>query len=163
MTGKWSQTGVPHRGWCCIDIDDVGDDFHICQMCEVQPVRYVHTMEHPDYPDTLDVGCVCAGNMEQDYHAARTREARFKQTKKRRQRWLEQHWRTSASGNDYINTKDGFNVVIFRSRGVFWSGRIVHRPSGERMFARHRYRTAEQAKLAAFDGMLEMKHKMNEA
>ena len=73
--GKWSQGGVPHKGWSCIDIDDVGDDFVTCQMCETQPVRYVHTMEHPDYPDTLDVGCVCAGNMEQDYEAAREREA----------------------------------------------------------------------------------------
>src|SRR5947208_2472855 len=30
-----------------------------CEMCEAHPIRYVHTMEHPDYPDTLDVGCVC--------------------------------------------------------------------------------------------------------
>ena len=22
--GKWSKTGVPHRGWICVDIEDLG-------------------------------------------------------------------------------------------------------------------------------------------
>jgi hypothetical protein len=23
--GKWSEAGVPHRGWICVDIEDLGD------------------------------------------------------------------------------------------------------------------------------------------
>jgi hypothetical protein len=43
MTGKWSEPGVPHRGWNCIDIHDVGEPSHLCEMCESQMVRYIHT------------------------------------------------------------------------------------------------------------------------
>jgi hypothetical protein len=59
-TGKWTQAGVPHKGWTCVDIEDLGSPDHVCEMCEVQPVRYVHSMEHPNH-ETLRVGCVCAG------------------------------------------------------------------------------------------------------
>jgi hypothetical protein len=40
-------------------------------MCESQAVRFVHYMEHDDYPEVLEVGCVCAGHMEQDLEGAR--------------------------------------------------------------------------------------------
>ena len=29
-TGKWRQQGVPHRGWTCIDIEDLGEPAHTC-------------------------------------------------------------------------------------------------------------------------------------
>jgi hypothetical protein len=70
-TGKWRRPGVPHKGWQCIDIEDLEEPCHVCEMCEVQIVRYVHTMFHPDY-GTLEVGCICAGYMEQDLVGART-------------------------------------------------------------------------------------------
>ncbi len=54
--GKWSQLGVPHRGWTCVLVDDLGDLGSICEMCEVQEIRYVHHMQHPNYPDEL-AGC----------------------------------------------------------------------------------------------------------
>jgi len=41
-TGKWSQAGVPHRGWTCVDIDDLGEPSATCEMCETQEIRYVH-------------------------------------------------------------------------------------------------------------------------
>jgi len=144
MHGKWSEPGVPHKGWECIGIRDEGEPEHLCQMCESILCRYVHTMEHPDYADQLDVGCVCAGNMEEDLDAASRREERFKRTKTQRRRWLEREWKTSSAGNEYLNTR-GFNVVIF-PQGEFWSGRALHRDSNQKMFARLRYRTAEQAK-----------------
>ncbi|MBO1518817.1 hypothetical protein J3U76_04035, partial [Oceanisphaera sp. DM8] len=73
--GKWSRSGVPHRGWHCVDIEDLGSPQVECGMCESQSIRYVHHMEHPAYPEVLEVGCVCAGHMEEDVAAARTREA----------------------------------------------------------------------------------------
>jgi hypothetical protein len=77
--GKWSQAGVPHKGWRCEDIDDVGDDLITCEMCECAEVRYVHTMSNPRWGGgTLRVGCVCAGRMEEDAVGAETREAEFK-------------------------------------------------------------------------------------
>jgi hypothetical protein len=79
--GKWSRTGVPHKGWVCDAIDDLGDDLETCAMCEVAEVRYVHVMTNPRWEGELRVGCVCAGRMEEDAAAAERREAEFKRTK----------------------------------------------------------------------------------
>jgi hypothetical protein len=72
--GKWSQRGVPHRGWTCIAMEDQGDDWKLCEMCEHVDVRFIHVMTHPDFDGDLRVGCICAGNMEQDVAGAELRE-----------------------------------------------------------------------------------------
>jgi hypothetical protein len=153
-TGKWREPNVPHRGWTCINIEDLGEQEHVCEMCEVMLVRFVHTMSHPDY-GTLDVGCVCAGHMEEDLIGARKREASFKNRSSRRAHWLTREWRTSYAGNDYINT-DGFNIVVYPT-GETWGACVTHRDSGQQRFSKRPYLTAEHAKLAAFDAMLQMK------
>lgn len=53
--GKWSVAGVPHRGWTCVDIEDLGEPSIDCEMCESQTIRYVHHMSHDDYSDILQV------------------------------------------------------------------------------------------------------------
>lgn len=156
-SGKWSQPGVPHQGWSCTGIDDLGAPDAVCDMCETQSIRYVHYMEHPDYPDELGVGCVCAGHMERDYEAARHRERRIKNAAHRRRNWLHRKWKTSAKGNSYLNT-DGYNIVLYR-QGHQWSGTITDRATGEKVNARRRYKTLDQAKLAAFDGMIFFKQR----
>ena len=40
-TGKWSQAGVPHKGWIWVDIEDLGEPSATCEMCETQEIRYV--------------------------------------------------------------------------------------------------------------------------
>jgi len=156
-TGKWTQPGVPHRGWRCVDIEERDEQDHLCEMCEARLVRFVHVMEHHDYEEVLRVGCVCAGHMEEDLVGARRREAGFRSDRARRSRWLSRTWRVSAAGNDFLNTNDGFNVVVFR-RGAIWSARVEHRESGYSRSSKRRYATADAAKLAAFDAMLGMKH-----
>ena len=151
-TGKWAQPGIPHRGWTCVDIEDLGDVEAVCEMCEAVHIRFVHTMEHPDH-DALRVGCVCAGNMEQDLVGARRRESEFKKRQSRRSRWLTRSWNVSRSGNDYLNT-DGFNVVVY-PKGRGWSSRVTD--CSGRVSQQSSCATAEQAKLAAFDVMLRMK------
>ena len=83
--GKWSVPGIPHSGWTCIDVTDLGDIGPICEMCETQAIRYVHTMENPRYPHPLECGCICAAQMEREYEgasvpikAARDRESKLK-------------------------------------------------------------------------------------
>jgi hypothetical protein len=155
--GRWSEPGLPHTGWRCIGVEDLGEPAHLCEMCEAMVVRYVHSMEHDDWPDVLDVGCVCAGNMESDPIGARRRETALKGRHKRRLRWLsDKRWCISAAGNDFINTADGFNVVVY-ARGVIWGARVEHRPSGYQRASRRPYRTSDEAKLAAFDAMLGLK------
>ena len=79
-------------------------------MCESTQIRYVHTMEHPDYPETLCVGCVCAEHMEQDYLRPRLREQNLRSKSRRRKTWIKRNWRTSAKGNLYLNT-EGYNLT----------------------------------------------------
>lgn len=153
-TGKWAQRGVPHRGWTCVDIEDVDHPDHLCEMCEVMHVRYVHIMEHPNY-ETLRVGCICAGNMEQDLVGARKRERDYKRRQSRRSRWLTRKWRVSSKGNDYLNV-DGFNVVVYPI-GKRWCGRIERRDTGRQRRLPDRYDTPEAAKLAAYETMMMMK------
>jgi hypothetical protein len=156
-TGKWRQAGVPHRGWTCVDIiDGVEEDseFSTCEMCEVALIRYQHVMEHPDYDETLHVGCICAGHMTEDYIGARHREKEFKATIARRNRWLTREWRISRKGNEYLNV-DGFNVVVFPQR-EYWGVRVTNRANDDHQFSRLLYRSQDAAKRAAFTIMLEM-------
>ncbi len=67
------------------------------------PVRS-HVMEHPDYPELLHVGCVCAEHMEEDYVRPKEREKRLKRVARRRPAWARREWQMSRQGNPYINT-----------------------------------------------------------
>jgi hypothetical protein len=125
-------------------------------MCEVMIVRYVHTMEHPNYPERLDVGCICAGHMEQDVVGARKRETDFKRSLARRSRWVSSgKWRLSARGNSYINS-DGFNIVTFQS-GPRWSARLKHRWDTRMLTQKVVGPTEEAARIAAWEMLQKMK------
>jgi len=153
--GKWSQRGVPQKGWTCIGFEDLGEPAAECEMCENQEIRYVHQMQHPDYPTILDCGCVCAGRMEENYAAASTRESDSKNLAQRRARWLKRKWKVSTNGNDYLKT-DGFHIVVFARSGG-WSGTITNLANGTVTQARRVYETQDKAKLGVFDGMIWLK------
>jgi hypothetical protein len=155
--GKWSEPGVPHKDWRCVDIEDLGKPSGTCEMCETATIRYAHVMTHDDYPETLDCGCICAGNMEADLIGAKRRERDFKLLAQRRQRWLTRSWRTSWAGNEYLNT-DGFNVVVF-PRGKRWSSKVESRDDYRIRFAPETYDTSNEAKLGALEMILAMAKK----
>jgi hypothetical protein len=159
-TGKWRQGGVPHKGWTCVRIEDLEVPSHVCEMCENQLVRYVHTMRHPEYPEVLRVGCICAGHLEEDVTGARRRETNLKSVGRRRALWLARKWRVSRKGNPYLNTNDGFNVVVFRNdRSGTWAGRIEHRPSGYVLKSRQTYGSETAVKLSAFEAIVKLKER----
>lgn len=154
-TGKWARAGVPHKGWGCVGVTDLGEPSRICEMCEVMVIRYVHHMRHDNYPDVLDCGCICAGHMEDDYANAQSRERLMHNVDARRKNWLTRDWRVSRKGNPFLNT-DGCNIVVFE-RGSGWAYRIVRdgEPENAHM-SEHTYRSARDAKLASFDAMIQM-------
>jgi hypothetical protein len=127
-------------------------------MCETQEIRYVHTMKHPDYVSELGVGCVCAEKMEDDYEGPRRREKALRSATSRKKRWLSRKWKISTKGNSYINT-DGFNITTYPHHDGTWGGRIEERSTGRSQQSRKRYQSEDTAKLAAFDGMIFLKHK----
>lgn len=150
--GKWSQLGVPHKGWTCVGFEDLGQPDLICEMCERQEIRYVHYMEHPDYPESLSCGCICAGHMEEDLVAAQKRETRAQSAMQRRGRWLgRKGWRRSAKGNIYIRI-DGYHITVFRSGGGY-RGVISNAATGLKHFGRRTFQTEASAQLAGFDAL----------
>lgn len=154
-TGKWCEEGIPHRGWTCVDMDDLEDDRIICQMCEVSEIRYVHTMTHPEHDGSLQVGCVCAEHMEQDYIGPRLRERHLL----RRRKWLQRRWRSHVAGSiEYLNV-DRFHISVWLNRDSTWGGRITDRCAQREIEAKRRYPSADAAKLAAFDAMLALKER----
>ena len=145
--GKWSQSGVPHKGWTLAGFEDLGGLDGTCEMCETQSIRYVHHMEHPEYASVLGAGRVCASHMEEDYEAAHGREKKAKNLSKRRANWMSTEWKESSRGNHYIN-RQGFNTVLFRRNGC-WAYRIEERESGQK-WPKSGFATEDDAKLAAF-------------
>jgi len=157
QTGKWSCAGVPHKGWACVDIEDLGDPSATCEMCETQEIRYVHHMQHPNYPEVLGCGCVCAGHMEGDYEGARQREKALRNSSSRRRRWLTRDWRTSRNGNPYINA-DGYNIVVFPA-GAGWGFRVTNRLTDRGLASRRVLESVDAAKLRSFDAMVWLKER----
>lgn len=161
MRGKWSEQGVPHKGWICVGVFDLGTDIEreICEMCETQEIRFVHSMEHPNYPVALAVGCVCAGHMEEDSEGARRRESAVRNTASRKSRWLSRKWKVSAKGNPYLRTRDGFHVVVFPANPTRtqWGGKVEDTTNGRKIFARQTFPSQDAAKLAAFDTIVVLK------
>jgi len=149
--GKWSTPGVPHRGWMCVDVEDLGEPTHVCEMCESSSVRFVHFMSHQHYPDVLEVGCVCAGHMEENHAAARGRDSRMQARATRRMRWLRRRWRTSARGNEWLRS-DGYRVTI-QQRADGWAVSLAREDTNDVFHGRRRFRTSDAAKLAAFDAI----------
>ena len=108
----WKRDDVPHTGWTCIGVTDLGEPCGICEMCGYQIIRYVHHMVHPHYRQ-LNVGCICAGKMEGDVEAAKKREQEFKNKQSRRENFLNRKWKESRNGNAYAKIKEHL-VVLYR-------------------------------------------------
>jgi len=154
MSGLWDKPGIPHKGWACIDVYDIRadgsspdeTDYESCEMCNNERIRYVHVMEHPDYPSPIQVGCVCAEKMSDDYINPRELERKLKSRATRRAKWLTRQWRISGNGNDFLNI-DGYNLVVFPDiyKPGFWKYGI------DGNFNSRRYRTKNEAKLSLFD------------
>jgi len=160
---KSAAPGVPHTGWRCIDIKDLGDRKPrlVCEMCEVVTIRYVHEMQHGDHPDILYCGCVCAGQMEEDPDGARQREHLFRKRQTRRKNWLSRRWRPDWPRGEYIDTS-GFHVSVWTngSDGGY-SARVEHLDTGRQRQSKPFYPTLDAAKLAAFDAMIDMAAPLN--
>jgi hypothetical protein len=152
-SGKWSNPDVPKRGWVCVDIEDLGvGEWVVCEMCEKQQIRFVHTLEHPDYAEQLCCGCICTGHLTGDLDGAKQREERVKRIGGQRNRWLSRKWKASRQGNPYLKTRNGYHVVVYEGRSGQWAFRVSR---GEQTWlSEHWYENEAGAKLAAFDAML---------
>lgn len=107
-------------------------------------------MSHPNHPDGLQCGSICAGHMEGDLARAADRERRMINAAKRRSNWLSRSgWKRSAKGNWAIRT-DGYQVTVF-PQDSRWSGINVHRETNQKQFLPRRHPTMNAARMAVFD------------
>lgn len=160
MSGLWDAPGVPHKGWTCVDMEDLEEAIATCEMCGQEEIRYLHYMTHPEYPETLAVGCICAGKMEASYENAKQRERNWRNRAGRKQRWLSREWKVSQSGNPYLNV-DGYNIVIFpykKGRAVGKFGFRIEDPQEEAHFSKGVFDNAREAQLASFDDFWKLSH-----
>jgi hypothetical protein len=147
LSGLWNQAGVPHRGWTCIDVEDLEEPTATCEMCGKEEIRFVHVMEHRERTEPLRVGCICAEKMSEDYVNPRRREEALKNRARRRGNWLKRKWRISRNGNPFLNV-DGVNVTVFTYKGRRagkWGFKVAD------TFGDEAFGQIEEAKLAAFD------------
>jgi hypothetical protein len=155
LRGKWSQPGVPHTGWHCVgtkDLREQGVEYSVCQMCESQKIRFVHTMVHANYPGALDCGCDCAGHMEQDSKGAKLRDTQVRSRAARRQKFPDRKgWKTSAKGNPYIKL-DGYHCVVTKKHAGFGVG-ITPPFAASPKWGSKTYRTVREAQEACFDAI----------
>ena len=155
--GNWTDPGVPNTGWVCESITDLGQPAEMCEMCQKEEIRYVHTMRHPEYGLRIDAGCVCAAKMARPTEnapitdEAQSRERVMKNIARRRVGWLTHSgWKVSRKGNDFIKTKEGYLVTIFRNaRG--WGASVRHEPSALDRASQRTYGSSDEAKMAAFE------------
>ena len=119
-------------------------------MCESQSIRYVHHMQHPEYAQVLEVGCVCAGHMEGNLAASQAREAGMRSRAGKRSRWLTRRWKVSQKGNPNLRA-DGYRVTVY-PRGDGWAYTLAPVAEFERVIhARRNWADLGRAQLAAFD------------
>ncbi len=142
----WKRDDVPHTGWVCTGVTDLGAPVGICEMCGQQIIRYAHHMIHPHY-HPLTAGCVCAGKMEGNIDAARKRERDLKNKLSRKESFLKRQWKRSKNGNPYLKIK-GHLLILYKIKGG--SGWKYAIDSG---FSDETYSTREKAILAVFNAL----------
>ena len=101
-------------------MEDLCEPSQICEMCEVQEIRYVHFMEHKDFPETLSVGCICAEHLEQDYLSAKRREMDLKNVSRQRTNWISQKsWASLEYSSENYAKLAAFDKMISLEKRLF--------------------------------------------
>lgn len=122
--GKWSQPGVPHKGWRWVDEYDScedGEELHLtCEMCESQSIRYVHVMQHDHYDGLLKCGCICSGRMQEDLVSAKARDKAMQQrgrARVRAKKALKKRWANTGTKTWKLQVPEGKFTVFENGRG----------------------------------------------
>lgn len=121
QNGYWGDPNVPQTGWVLDQVIDLGSPDDVCEMCQVQEIRYIHFMDHPKYPLRLHVGCICAGNMSGNPNHHLSIESLLRKKAGQKKKWSSlAAWKISRQGNWYIKKGDVL-IVRYQSRYEHWS------------------------------------------
>ncbi len=155
-TGLWLVPKFPRAGWRFSRITDLGEEAIPCQMCLNASVRYAHVLSNDAVPSPIIVGLKCAEPLLNDYFRPEKREREYRTDLRIRNDWSKREWKTSRTGNPYINAR-GYNITIWR-KGPGFGVTIQLENKFDREFVRNdpkMYATLEEAKFGALDRLLE--------
>ena len=131
---RWSKEGIPHKGWECIDVIDLGEGvfegeaipYESCEMCDQEKIRYIHILKHPNYCGEIHVGCDCASKMTDDYVSPPQRENDLRNRANRRRNFMKQSWRVKPETGNYVLRYKGDYITIVKNQyggfGVVFKG-----------------------------------------
>ena len=157
---EWNKRGIPHKGWFCIEVLDLKEDadstqeieYEQCEMCGNEKLRFVHIMKHPEYPDVLNVGRICAEKMSDDYVNPRKAEDTLRKRASRRKNFNNKEWRFNPEKQTYSKKYKGEYITIKKSRygnfGIFFANERFWNYSGKKFYS---FESAERAAFEIFE------------
>ena len=104
-------SGFPKRGWQYLGCDDLIIANNLCEYCGEDHVRYVHILGHPDWPQSIETGCVFAANLGLAEDAGKE-ERDTRNRASRLKRFIDSGWRVDRPGGYIKNYK--CNRVLVR-------------------------------------------------
>jgi hypothetical protein len=155
MSRNWNTPGIPHKGWVLAGVYDVREDgqpadeteYERCMMCNNPKIRFVHIVSHKESDEDLNVGCLCAEKMTNDYVNPKKQEKELKKKAKKLSDRLKKGWRLSGKGNPFLKI-DGYRIVIFKDKRT---NKFICKI--DEIFGKRKFDSLEQAKVAAFKGI----------
>jgi hypothetical protein len=150
MANLWHTKEVPHKVWNLVDVIDITEDgqpeedapYETCMMCNHEKIRYIHIVDHKDYPQQIRVGCNCAEKLTEDYTNPAAKEKELRSRSSRLKTWYIRKWKTSAKGNI-----EGHNITIFKNNST---GKFTVKI--DESYGRKEFETLRDAQTAAFKG-----------
>ena len=145
---QWNKSGYPHKGWNWESVTDLEEATHVCEMCDKENIRYVHTMRHSVENISIDVGCICAEKLSEDYTGLyKEREKKLRGIAQRKKSFLSRKWKHNLKKNSWFLDIDGITVTIFPDKFTPGKWKYVF----NNKFSDLKFDTVESAQLAAFD------------
>jgi hypothetical protein len=162
----WSKEEIPHKGWHCKNIVDTGCAKSKCEMCGNGTVRYVHYLEHDNYPDLIEVGSECSRKLAENYSMASFLDTYIKKYPTEKITWANKNWKISRSGNPYLQYND-YTITIYKDKYKLGNFKFItvkkeitnidygEGPEQEeediKFFSKNSYNSIAEAKEAVFD------------
>lgn len=147
----------PQDGWWLRRWEDLGADPAFWIRCDNKcghRLRYVHFLNHHDWPGCIKVGCCCAAKLSSDYDPTEY-ERRMISLAKREQLFVTSpRWRVSKKGNPWL--KAGKRIVTIFSKGPWWFACIAKKGEPQPSWGND-FLSIEAAKRWAFRRLEELK------
>lgn len=150
MNQRWNQKGYPHTGYTYQGCEDSGNYASVCDMCG-NTIRYIHNVSHPSGL-SLNVGCVCAEKLTNNYDVPRMAERKIKPPAAMQiANWIRGGWKVARHGGYYRRLQK--MVIILKHYPNGYSYLIKELDDDKCSIDEHKgrnYETMEEAKIAAY-------------